>query len=97
MEELTIEKLESIRNGEIIAQGVVSNSPKGVFITQEYKGRELLWVAKKGHGYNDWAIYIHWADYGLDYVLTNGDKVMNPSNIQKLVPCSKEVLAKYRY
>ena len=93
--ELTIEDLKAMNPGEIFAEGTVENSPDGVFMTNSNIGKELCWVAKRG-GYWDWAIYIHWADKGRDFVITNGDKVMTDAFIKRLVPCNDEAFNMYR-
>lgn len=94
---LTIEKLDKIPRGEIFSTGITTNDPDGIYMTDYNFGKSLLWIAKKGNGYNDWAIYIHWAEKGIEFVKTQGDKVTNKENIQKLVPCDNEVFSKYRY
>lgn len=93
---LTIEKLKAMQPGTVFAQGEVENTPQGIFMSDEQPGRKLCWVAKRG-GYHDWGIYIHWADRGYGYALTNGDKVINEANIKKLVPCDEEAFKMYRY
>ena len=60
-------------------------------------GKKLLWVARRGGGPSDWAIYTHWQEMGIDYVLSNGDKVRDRENVKKLVPCTKEALDEYRF
>lgn len=93
---LDLETLKSLPIGEVFAQGVATNSPEGVYMTDENLGKKMIWVAKKGHGHNDWCIYIHWLEKGLNFVIQNGDKVTDKINIQKLVPCTDEVLDRYR-
>lgn len=92
---LTLQKLKDMKPHEIIDMGNVVNSPEGVFITDTDKGRLMTWVAKRGEIF-DWAIYIHWADKSVNWVLQHGDKVKDPSNIKKLVPCDEEALKMYR-
>ena len=92
---LTLDQLKAMVPGQIIASGVVPNSPEGVYMTNENSGKELLWIAKRG-GIHDWAIYIHWKEKGFDYVLEQGDKVINPANVRKLVPCDDEAFKMYR-
>lgn len=95
-EKLTLEKLKAMQPGEIFAQGTVKNSPDGIYMTSIDKGRSLLWVAKRG-GIHDWAIYVHWESSGLQYVIEQGDKIFDESNIKKLVPCDDEALSMYRH
>lgn len=92
---LTLEKLKEIPPLTIIATGEIENSPEGIYMTNSDIGRKLRWVAKRGE-IHDWTIYIHWADYGLLYALTNGDKIIRPDHIKKLVPCNDEAFAWYR-
>lgn len=93
---LTLEKLKELDKYSIIAHGITTNDPEGIYMTNSDKGRKLIWVAKRGY-IPDWTIYIHWADNGLDYVLDYGDKVISPANIKKLVPCDDEAFKMYRY
>lgn len=95
MKELTEEQFKALPRGEIFATGVIPNSPEGLFMTSG--GGELRWVAKKGGGYDDWAIYCHWATQTESEVASNGDKVTMKENIKKLVPCTDAVLKLYRY
>ncbi len=94
---LDLAGLKAIPAGIVFAEGLVANAPDGVYMSNNRVSQQLMWVARKGGGHDDWAIYIHWADMGRDYVLNHGDKVMNDSNIQKLVPCTKEVIDRYRF
>lgn len=93
---LSIEQLKEMPPKTVFAQGEIENSPDGVYMTDTDVGKKMIWAAKRG-GIHDWAIYIHWADMGVDYVISNGDKVTNEKNIQKLVPCTDEALKMYRY
>lgn len=95
---LTFEQLKQIPEGEIFAEGVVINAPSGIFMSTSRIDGRLLWLAKKGHGHHDWAIYIHWEDMGREYVSReHGDKVMDKANILKLVPCDGKTLDRYRF
>lgn len=96
---LTREILETLQNstdGVVIATGIVQNNEGGVYMTDFRKNDDLRWVAKVGSGYADWAIYIHWAEHSLEWVLQNGDKVTTQAYIKKLVPCDDEALKLYR-
>ena len=93
---LTSEQLRQLLPNSIIASGIIKNNPDGLFMTTSRLGDNLMWVAKKGT-IDDWAIYIHWEESGIDFVISNGDKVTNIDYIKKLVPCSDEVLQMYRY
>lgn len=92
---LTLDKLKEMKPG-VFASGEVENSPEGIFMTHDNKGKKLMWAAQRG-GIHDWAIYIYWAEYGLEYVTKHGDKVTGKANIKKLVPCNSEAFAMYRY
>lgn len=96
MEKLTLKMLDEITPSSVFAKGITTNSPDGIYMTNNDLGKNLLWVAKRGR-INDWAIYIHWAERGEDYVIDHGDKVTSPSNIKKLVPCTDEAFNRYRY
>ena len=63
-------------------------------MTNSNIGKKLLWLAKRG-AIHDWAIYVHWADRGFDYVLHEGDKV-SKYNVRKLIKCTDEALNMYR-
>jgi hypothetical protein len=90
---IDIEDFKMFFEGQIFASGVLPNSPEGLFMTRD--GGELRWVAKKGWG-NDWAVYCHWSYHSEQYVAEHGDKVLTPEYIQRCVPCSDEVMSRYR-
>lgn len=92
---LTIEELKNLPAFDYFATGTIKNSPDEIYMTNNDQGRELLWVAQRG-GFHDWAIYIHWADKGLEYVKSNGDKVTNDKDIRKLVSATEEAYSMYR-
>lgn len=95
---MTLKDLDAVEAGAVFAEGIAKNEPGGLYMESapHLRGKELLWVAKKGYGYNDWCIYCHWAENGKEYVLDYGDKVTSSENIQKLVPCDAEMLSNYR-
>lgn len=92
---LTIDKLKAIPPGTIFSEGITSNDPEGIYMTDSNVGRKLYWVAKRGE-IHDWTIYIHWADKGRQFVIDAGDKVTGEANIKKLVPCDDEAYKIYR-
>jgi len=92
---LDLETLKTIPRGTIFARGKIIDSPDGINMTNS--GKMLRWLAKKGYGYDDWCIYCHRAINDWDYVRSSGDKVINKHNIKKLVPCTDECFALYRY
>jgi len=69
---LTIEKLKELEPGEIFAQGVAWDRPGDLYM--EGSGRKLRWLACRGKGMHDWAIYCHYVqlwkgeDGGIDFV-----------------------------
>lgn len=87
---------KNLKPFETIATGITTNDPDGIFMADIDLHRELLWIAQRGYG-NDWTIYVHWATNGLEFVKHNGDKVKSHHNIIKLVPCTPDVLALYRF
>jgi hypothetical protein len=93
---LDLEHFNKIEDGNIIMVGQIENSPDKIYMTDMNIGKMLLWVAKKGFG-NDWTIYTHWAENGINNVLTNGDKIINKEYIKKLTNCTDEILNLYRY
>lgn len=104
---LTKEKLEQMQPGEIIAVGIVPNSPEGIFMTEHRKGDNLLWIAKRGDGYPDWAIYCHFLhesraievdSRGITTItaLMDGEKITGGRDVQRLVPCDDSALQMYR-
>jgi hypothetical protein len=95
METLTLEKLKKINAGDIFAKGNTIDCQEGVNMSNS--GRELRWVAKKGFGHDDWAIYIHFAINSDEWIEQSGDKVTSEKNIRFLVPCTDDVFNKYRY
>lgn len=93
---LDMAMLDRTPPGGILASGIIPNSLEGLYMTDTRKGDMLKWIAKKGHGWNDWAIYIHWANASTIWILSNGDKVTNVEHIRKLTNCTDEVLNHYR-
>jgi hypothetical protein len=93
---LTIEMLQNMPAGKVFAQGTARNKEGELWMTDVFPNRRLIWVAARG-GTDDWAIYTHWESLGADHARKSGDKVINKEIIQKLVPCTAEALARYRY
>lgn len=105
---LTKQNLEEMASGEIIAVGIVENSPEGVYMTNYRKGDILFWVAKRGDGYPDWAIYAHFlktsslieedseGNATIAGVLAMGDKITGGRDVKTLVDCDDEALSMYR-
>ena len=91
---LTKKMLEEMPPQTIFATGETIDSPAGVNMTAS--GRMMRWVAVRG-GISDWAIYIHWIEKDIDFIKRFGDKVHSSYNIRKLVKCTDEAFARYRY
>ncbi len=92
---LTKKQLEEMRPGTVFDAGKVANSPEGIYMVDNDIGRIMIWAAKRG-AIPDWTIYIYWEESGIDFVLSNGDKLRGTDNIRKLVKCDDEALAMYR-
>lgn len=95
MQELTAYALEMMEAGATIATGTAPDSPEGINMTRS--GRTLRWVAVRGQGAPDWAIYCHLEDKDEEWIKRMGDKVRDKNTIQKLVPCNEQALKKYRF
>lgn len=99
---LTKEMLQAMPEKTIFATGIISNSPEGVYMTDEHLGRNLRWVAKRGE-IHDWTIYMDWEVNTLSKAqqINNcalfGDKLTSIPNIRKLVPCDDVALSLYRF
>ncbi|MCK5604414.1 hypothetical protein KAR91_21165, partial [Candidatus Pacearchaeota archaeon] len=52
---LTIEMLKAMPCGTIFATGKAIDSPEGLFVTNQRQVHH--WVAKRGGGASDWALY----------------------------------------
>lgn len=96
MKKLTMAQLLAVKPGAVFAKGVTRNSPIGVYMTDAFYNRKMMWIAKRGQA-NDWAIYIGWEENNVGWIAANGDKVNSIDHIQKLVPCDEEALAAYRH
>jgi hypothetical protein len=57
----------------------------------------LMFVCKKGHGYDDWTIYFHYPEKGVEWICRSGDKVSSERNIRSIFPCSDDVYSLYRH
>ena len=87
-------KFSTIPDGEEFAKGLTVDSPEGANMMGT--GKQMRWVAVKGWA-QDWCIYINWSWYTYYDVAREGDKVIDKQNIQNLVPCTFDVMARYRY
>ena len=89
---ITLKELKKMKPG-IFARGEVVDSPLGANMTNS--GRQLRWVAVRG-GFEDWAIYCHWAENSWDWIKDNGDKIHNREVVKRLIPCDSKALDMYR-
>ena len=92
---LDMEDLRKIPNGTIFSKGEVVDGPEGINI--DGSGKMLKYVAVKGWA-NDWAVYVHLSEeHDYQFVRSYGNKVIGSENIRRAVPCTDEVLGRYRY
>lgn len=90
---MTKEEFDALPPLRVFAKGFVMDGTSSFNFSNEHM--MLRWVAKTG-GNNDWAIYVSRELDTVTHVENNGDKVCSPDNIRYLVPCTDEVLARYR-
>lgn len=91
---LTLESFKKIPNGETFFKGEFLDNGYG--INMFGSDRMLKAIAIKGWA-DDWCIYCGFANHDYDDITLNGDKVISEQNILKVVPCTDDVLARYRY
>lgn len=96
---LTIEKLQSYQPNTIFLQGILTDNPDGINLSNTEN--KVRWIAVRGD-IPDWTIYAQNPNYGelqwdIINILKQGDKITNPYNIRKLVPCDDEAFKRYRY
>lgn len=94
---LTAATLKMMADDHIIDASETTNSMEGVFMSGDYVGEKISWIAKRGSGNADWAIYVGWTHRTVEWIMMYGQKVKDPANIRKLVPCDDEALALYRF
>ena len=92
---LDLKILEDMPPGTIFATGLTTDNP-GIGINMTNSGEELRWVACRGHGPADWAIYCQFSSWSAERIKKAGDKVSFEEHIRKLVPCDNDALAHYR-
>ena len=93
---LTTAQLDAMPPGTIFATGELRDEPGGLFMVKS--GRILRWVACRGKGIPDWAIYCHFAnEHTAESVARVGDKVNLEAHIKLCVPCDDEAFERYRY
>jgi len=89
IKKLTIKKLKEMEEGQIFAKG--QN-----FIPELWKGGTSNWVAVRG-GARDWALYYGRVYHDYADIKRCGDKAFTETIIRKLVPCTNEAWAMYRF
>jgi len=85
---LTLQMLKDMPSGTIFATGVTTDP-------RLYR-EEVKWLAKRGEGFHDWAIYYHLSNMSLDAIEREGDKCFTKEVIKELVPCDDEAFKLYR-
>lgn len=92
---LDLRMLIDMPAGTKFATGEAMDEPDGLFLANT--GKKLRWVAVKGHIQRDWSIYCQVAEWSVDSIASNGDKVGMERHIRSCVPCDDEAFAHYRY
>jgi len=97
---IELSDLRKMPPGCIFAEGQRLDSPDG--LNMSGTGVTLLWVACRGVGMPDWAIYVirHVGDVtDFDRIRASkfGDKVQDNDNIKRLINCSDEAMGYYRH
>ena len=96
---LTVEKLMAMKPKEIFAEGETTDDEKGINIWTTWT--KIHWVAVRGDGYHDWAVYMRWHWNGLSLIpdihsiARSGDKCPK-SYVRNIVQCDDEALELYR-
>ena len=83
--------------GTTFAVGVAKDEPGSLNMART--GKKIKWVAKRGEGMHDWAIYCYFnepVEVTMGYVTSWGDKVFSEEHIKMLVPCDDEAYSLYR-
>lgn len=78
----------------ILDTGTCEDSEDGIYLSGT--GYKLKWVAKTSAA-NDWCIYYHFENYSDEFILQHGQKVRLKEEIKRCIPCTDEVLTRYRY
>lgn len=91
---ITIELLDVLPEGSIFAIGITTDNKDGFNMSDS--GREIGWIAKKGDGGNDWAVYTHFTNHDLFFIQTQGDKVHPREYIENVLQFDDAVWERYR-
>lgn len=92
---MTFEEFKAIPKGEIFRVVITK-----YHTVERINGNwpELMFVCKKGHGWDDWTIYCHYPEKGVEWIAhVGGDKVTSERNIRSIFPCTDEVFERYRH
>jgi hypothetical protein len=91
---MTIEEFNKYPIGLIIRSGLISNSPTGVFMTNDDKLPLLRYVIiKRVEG---WVMYLGRVNQTIFEIAHNGDKSNTEEYIRRCFPCTDEVFKLYR-
>ena len=85
---LTVEKLKAMEPGKQFATGT------GTY--PELYNEEVRWVAVRGLGMHDWAIYYNLSEKSVNEIAQEGDKCFTEEIIKRLVPCDDKSYGLYR-
>ena len=80
--------LKKMQSGEKFATGT------GTY--EEIYANPIRWVAVRGNGYHDWAIYYGFLDMTVEDIVRVGDKMFIETVIKRLVPCTEDAYKLYR-
>lgn len=67
-----------------------------VVIDKELSDKDVRLIAKKGSAKDDWAMYYGPSDDNPNRIIHYGIKMSDRQLVQKLMPCTDEVLELYR-
>ena len=91
---LTVKMLDAMPPDTIFATGMATDTPDSLYLANT--GKPLRWVAVRGVGYGDWAIYAHLAHNNIEDIRNHGDKVHFEIHIRRCVECDDEAMGRYR-
>lgn len=89
---MTIEELNKLEIG-MIRTGTISNSPTGVFMTDDPELTHLTFVVNKR--VEGWTVYIGRTSQTFEDILKHGDKSNTEEYIRRMFPCTDEVWKLY--
>lgn len=86
---LTVDKLKAMSPRIIFATGVIEEP-------RLYRSA-IRWVAVRGKGMPDWAIYYQAPTQSVEQIRDRGDKCFTEAVIKDLVKCDRDAFKMYRY